>query len=560
MERVVIESEIKLDQPVAVYKNVKTLIRETRNEQQKAAEQFGENSKQATALAKKLSELQEKQEDLNRSTKAYAADPFDRAEFTLRGVTAGFQAAAGAAAIFGSESEDVQKALLKVQGAMALSQGVKDILDLGKAYNLFSINTIPNVVKSLFTLRGALIATGIGAIAVAVGTLAANWDKLIGFFTKSFPVLNQIGEFFKNIKQQFAGFIAGAVEGFKVVGDVLVKFFTGDLYGAVDAAKAGGAKIAEAYNKGFEEKDAELKEEAAVKSLNRQLQLLEAQGKDITDKKIALLKREQAMLDKESDEYFEKTLEIEKLRTAQRQKNEDERKKKEEKQKEKAETEFAIQMSRQIEALRMERELIDGVQKDKEADDELKIKRKKEADKLLEGMLDDEKKADDKRNQGLLESRRNLYEQSANLAGTFADLVGRQTAAGKTAALLQIGYDTAKALTGALAISQSPTPDNVATGGLAGIAKYIGIAATIFTSAAKAKQIISSGNAGGGGAPSLPSVNFQAPQIPRGTNVDGAGDIQLSQRQQASRVYVVESDIRRTAGKVAVIDQNATIG
>ena len=45
----------------------------------------------------------------------------------------------------------------------------------------------------------------------------------------------------------------------------------------------------------------------------------------------------------------------------------------------------------------------------------------------------------------------------------------------KAMALIQIGIDTATALSKALSVTQSPSPDNVATGGLAGVAKYAGI-------------------------------------------------------------------------------------
>ena len=50
-----------------------------------------------------------------------------------QGVTAGFEVAAGATALFGGQSEELEKTLLKVQGAMVFSQGLKDLKEFGPA-------------------------------------------------------------------------------------------------------------------------------------------------------------------------------------------------------------------------------------------------------------------------------------------------------------------------------------------------------------------------------------------------------------------------------------------
>ncbi len=50
-------------------------------------------------------------------------------------VAAGFSAVQGALALAGTESKDLEKTLVKVQGAVALSQGLSQLKDLGKAYD-----------------------------------------------------------------------------------------------------------------------------------------------------------------------------------------------------------------------------------------------------------------------------------------------------------------------------------------------------------------------------------------------------------------------------------------
>ena len=107
----------------------------------------------------------------------------------VQGITAGFQIAQGAAALFGSENEDLQKALLKVQGAMALANGVQQVANLlnkdsilitqgqaaAQALYATAVGASTGAMKAF---RIALLATGIGAAIAAVGLLVAKWDEL----------------------------------------------------------------------------------------------------------------------------------------------------------------------------------------------------------------------------------------------------------------------------------------------------------------------------------------------------------------------------------------------
>jgi hypothetical protein len=107
----------------------------------------------------------------------------------VQGITAGFQIAQGAAALFGSENEDLQKSLLKVQGAMALATGVQQVANLlnkdsilitqgqaaAQALYATAVGASTGAMKAF---RIALLATGIGAAIAAVGLLVAKWDEL----------------------------------------------------------------------------------------------------------------------------------------------------------------------------------------------------------------------------------------------------------------------------------------------------------------------------------------------------------------------------------------------
>jgi len=132
----------------------------------------------------------------------------------LGGVASGFELAQGSMALFGVEGENVQAALLKVQSAMALSQGLQGLKEaktsfialgddakktaLGQrlltaataAYNFVTTAT----TKGLKLFRIALISTGVGALIVGVGLLVANFDKLLNVFTPVIDGLKNIGD------------------------------------------------------------------------------------------------------------------------------------------------------------------------------------------------------------------------------------------------------------------------------------------------------------------------------------------------------------------------------
>jgi hypothetical protein len=175
----------------------------------------------------------------------------------------------------------------------------------------------------------------------------------------------------------------------------------------------------------------------------------------------------------------------------------------------------------------------DTAKKQKEIDDKATDDAQKNADKII------------KQEEAKQEAKNTLYKASIDLANSIAALAGEQTKTGKAIALSVIAADTAMAISGALNVTQKPSPDNIATGGLAGAAKYIGLAAMILTNAKKARDILKGGQ----------------PSAPTGMQSSGGGLPQMAAPQISStlpqvsgfdqRVYVTEGDISRTQGRVA---------
>lgn len=306
-EKKVIELEVKTNA-----QSLKSQLREAQQEVQALSDKFGATSTQAINAAKRAAELKDAIGDAKELTDAFNPDAkFTALSGALSGVVNGFQAYEGALGLVGVESKQLQEQLLKVQSAMALAQGID-----GLKSSIQSFKNLGAVAKDVFTsIKGAIGATGIGLLVIAVGALVSNWKELTGWVEKSFPSFKKIGDFFKNFSQVASGTLDAVISGFKSVAKVIGDVFRGDFSGAYEDAKKVGSNIANAYNKGFEEKDKEIKGKAFLKSRKFELDLLEAKGKDVADRQLRLMGAELKMLEKGSDEYNAKLIEIEEART-----------------------------------------------------------------------------------------------------------------------------------------------------------------------------------------------------------------------------------------------------
>jgi hypothetical protein len=147
----------------AQYREAQTLVAEL-------SAKFGATSEQAIQAAKRAAELKDAIGDAKALTDAFNPDAkFNALSSSIGGVVSGFSAFQGGLGLLGVESAKVEETLLKVQSAMALSQGLQG---LGEAKDsLLQLGAVikNQLVTAFSTLRGAIMATGIGALVVAVG-------------------------------------------------------------------------------------------------------------------------------------------------------------------------------------------------------------------------------------------------------------------------------------------------------------------------------------------------------------------------------------------------------
>jgi hypothetical protein len=104
-----------------------------------------------------------------------AATTFDsKLGGALQGVTSAFAGVQGAMALTGNQSEELEQALLKVQGAMALAEGVRGIREGMVAFRALGVSA----KIALAGIRTGIAATGIGVLVLALGAIVAYWDDI----------------------------------------------------------------------------------------------------------------------------------------------------------------------------------------------------------------------------------------------------------------------------------------------------------------------------------------------------------------------------------------------
>jgi len=251
----------------ATLKSLKAELKEAQGQALAFSRIFGELSPQAIAAAKRVAELKDEIADLNE--RVDLMDPGKKFEVfgnAVKTVAGGFAAAQGALAVFGAESKDLEKTLVKLQGAMALSEGLSTIADSWKDFQRLGAVVKTQVVNAFTTLKGAIIATGLGALAVAIGLIISNFDKIEVKIQELFPAFEGFGKLFNKVKAIAMGALKGIIETFKVLGEIVVDVFSGDFSGAIDTAKGAGQRIGKAYVDGFNEEVADQIQEAARKA------------------------------------------------------------------------------------------------------------------------------------------------------------------------------------------------------------------------------------------------------------------------------------------------------
>lgn len=149
-------------------------------------------TKEYVDALKRLGAVKDEIGDLRAEIEGFAGADKKIQAFTsvLSGVASGFQAAQGAVALFGSENEDLQKALLKVQGAMAITQGLQGIAGMGDSLKVLS-NVLKSSTVGTYALAAAQRVYNAVVSANPIGLLIAGLTALAGVIAL---VVNAMGD------------------------------------------------------------------------------------------------------------------------------------------------------------------------------------------------------------------------------------------------------------------------------------------------------------------------------------------------------------------------------
>lgn len=158
--------------------SLKSQLREAQAEVAALSDKFGTTSREAAEAAKRAAELKDRIEDAKNLTDAFNPDAkFNALSRSIGGALNGFQAFEGAMGLVGSESEALQKTLLKVQSAMALSQGVQGVMEAKDSFVQLGA-VVKNAFAGMTTASKVFLASGIGLVVAALGLLIAKWDDV----------------------------------------------------------------------------------------------------------------------------------------------------------------------------------------------------------------------------------------------------------------------------------------------------------------------------------------------------------------------------------------------
>jgi hypothetical protein len=571
--------------------SLKTELRKAQQEVAAMSDKFGAASKEAIEAAKRAADLKDRIGDAKDLTDAFNPDAKFKALAGAANIAAGALAGfEGAMGLVGVQSEDAQKAILKVQSALAISQGLDVLQQIPDTFR----NIKAVAINAFNGIKTAIGATGIGLLVVALGAVYANWDSLRKLIGDSVPALKEGTKSFDKLKEVFFGVGNAIVQYLITPFKAVLKLLKLDFKGAIQEIK-NGADVIGNYEKGAakerqDQADAYAKQrlEKQIKNKENEIAIAKASGKDTYDLEKQNLHRK-LLLNKGNQEELDKLRQEERLLDATHKKAlqdkqktyNDELKKKREEAKEEA----VKAKKEELEAIENARkELEDKFKEDakaffdkgKQSEEDaanLKLEQEKilqdgitEINKNSDETITENKKANADAQIAIAEAEAKakieaLDAVSATL-NSASDLLGKQTTAGK---ILAIASATISTFTSAQKAYEATVGIPIVGPALAPINAGLAIAAG-FKNIQSIAKVKTPNGGGGASTPSSSSFGGSATQAPQFNVVGNSGVNQLAQtlggqsEQAPIQAYVVAQNVTTAQGMNRSIVENASLG
>ena len=227
-----IEISIKSNAPQVTQEttSLRQQVRELRKEMESCAVGSEEYNDALAKLATTTHDLKDQQEAI-RNSAGDLGTALSNIQGVTTGIVSGFSAVNAIMTLTGSNTEDLQKAMVSLQAGIALVQGMEGLEGLPK-----TINATVTSLKSLFTattketaatgalatsqgflatvtkgvsnafkgLKAALLSSGIGGILVLIGSLATAMTALVGVIRNNLQAENEFKETNDKLNESFA--------------------------------------------------------------------------------------------------------------------------------------------------------------------------------------------------------------------------------------------------------------------------------------------------------------------------------------------------------------------
>lgn len=198
-----IKTAIELEVKQPSLKGFKQELREAKLAAEQAVMTFGEFSPEALKATQRVADLRDKMDDFNDRVTALNPDKFAQLNTVVSSVARGFQAAQGAMALFGNDSQNLEKTLVKLQAAMSFAEGLEGLGKLQQQFGAIALTIKEGVVAAFGTLRAAFTSLGIGALVVSIGYVI---EKLTTMKSEEELVKMRLDSMSKSVDTQTSAF------------------------------------------------------------------------------------------------------------------------------------------------------------------------------------------------------------------------------------------------------------------------------------------------------------------------------------------------------------------
>jgi len=207
-KNILIRVKSETDDAEKGFKSLKSELREIEKELNRMAMAGEDGSEQFQKMSQRAGELKDQIGDTKARINALASDTFklDAMTGAVEGLASGFAIVEGATALFGAENEDLQKTLVKVQGAMALLQGAQSIQNLLQKESAVYIGAM--------TIAQKVYNFVVGESNSLTSALGSNKKEIDGIITKNSDLIKSEKEISENLVKS-GGSVKSLVDEYK---------------------------------------------------------------------------------------------------------------------------------------------------------------------------------------------------------------------------------------------------------------------------------------------------------------------------------------------------------